>query len=195
MKSLASATSKKIDIKSKIRCLSIAQIKELKLLQSTKLHGNKSSQLSKYKSFEATPKSAAKIKDSISPTLSRPVKTILHKSIPNTLELSKTMAYGKSSSIRSKISSPCNNITYSTRLDLKKERKNSSICLSKGKNSNSNKNLELNVEKMIGLDYKRSPRKKVLKYSDNADILGKIKDLFMQFKTGHYKIINKFDLS
>jgi hypothetical protein len=189
MKSSKMSSSTKIELKSKLRSLSISQIRDMKLGKF--LTGeNQVLSLIGGKTNEYTPKSSRKFsKDSLSPGYRRKVKTIIHKSSPlnhediqvripskpNLLDSAQSNTFTKTLRNAYIPQSKPPNLTFE---NLKKTLKPANFTITESKTPKTPKNQSNppNFSEFI-----------------QTDVLSKVKASFLQFRNRHFSILKEFN--
>ena len=195
MKTCKPANSKKINLSSKVRCISITEINELSSSKFTiSNHIHKKSFLNKCSLLESTPKPLSKLlTKSISPVARRQGKSIIHKSEVFNPELTQTLLSTKSELLKNKnqTSSKQNPPSF-TRSYIERVRNKSGSCLEMD-NKKLKISLNINVKDSGGsrLYYPNTPKICAYQSGDNfsIDLVAKIKEKFNAFKVSHMNLM------
>lgn len=185
MKTSKPNTTSKIELKNKLRSLSISQIRDIKLGKYLAVENEKTLSCS-VKRNEFTPKSCRKFsKDSLSPGYRKKIKTIIHKSSPLDHEDIEVKVPSKANLLVDVC--PSGSFTKTLR----------NIYVNQAKPSNPGfENLKKTIKPInLLLNEPKTPQGQFcFQNSGESEILNRLKATFIQFKKNHYSILKDFNI-
>ena len=185
MKTCKPNTTSKIELKNKLRSLSISQIRDIKLGKYLTVENDKTLSCS-IKRNEFTPKSCRKFsKDSLSPGYRKKIKTIIHKSSPLDHE-----------DIDVKVPSKANLLVEGCPSgSFNKTLRNFYVHQAKPLNPGF-ENLKKTIKPLnLQVNEPKTPQAQFyFQGSGESEVLSRLKASFIQFKKNHYSILKDFNI-